>query len=668
MRGFFSKIQYGIVALSLVLTHHTAAQDGAELRDLQVNPRLINTPPTPVRKSANPLLLPFFDDFSSLRSPYPNPALWQDNKVFINTNFPLFPPTIGVATFDALDANGYLYAEASSGLFSADTLTSQPIRLDSVFSPVSRGLTVGDSIYLSFYFQPGGGLGDVMSGTQRGRAPVSNEEFLLEFRSSADSAAGWDLIWSVNGQTLEEFCPLCARDTADQLKTYFRQVMIPIVDEKYLYNGFQFRFRNRSVIDPTWQVGAGQWHLDYVYLAHNRSANDVFSEDIAFVDRAARVLKDFQAMPAKQFRAETDLVDRIPLIFRNLGQMPRTTEYQYRIFNQTTGEVVDSTDISDISRPNVYPFHTHGFNAQDVDGNSEEMLNPRLTYTFPNVTNPSTFTIQHIWERQGSEDFCATNDTMEHTVRFENYYAYDDGTPEVGFGFGGDNASHSEFAYRFPLRVSDTLVAIKIWFSHPPLSDNDMSRAFFNFAVWAVDNDLPGQEIFVGERLVPVYDDTIGFHTYILERPVILPEGPFFIGFQQQSNAFLNIGFDQNNNAENSMFQWLLPHNEWLPVLLYGSVMMRPVFGTLTPTGICERGVVADKITVYPNPSDGVLFVESSENVVNTYEIYDLSGRRLMQRAIEDTHFSITLPEPTGTYILVLHTAKGLVSKKVVRR
>jgi hypothetical protein len=196
-----------------------------------------------------------------------------------------------------------------------------------------------------------------------------------------------------------------------------------------------------------------------------------------------------------------------------------------------------------------------------------------------------------------------------------------------------------------------------------------MDQAHFNFAVWEAEDDTtPSRQIYIGERETPTYNDTIGFHTYVLGSPIILPEGSFFIGFQQQSNTFLNIGFDQNNNAENRMFLRNI-HNEWLPIFYYGSVMMRPIFGTLAPpSSICERRVIAENIAVFPNPSDGIIFIESPENAVIIYEIYDLNGRRLQQRTQKSTQFSITLPEHSGIYILLLHTEKGVVSKKIIRQ
>ena len=78
--------------------------------------------------SADTLALPFFDDFSG-HSIFPDSKKWMDNYVFINNTYSDRQITAGIATFDALDNTGRLYADATSSGFEADHLTSQPINL-----------------------------------------------------------------------------------------------------------------------------------------------------------------------------------------------------------------------------------------------------------------------------------------------------------------------------------------------------------------------------------------------------------------------------------------------------------------------------------------------------------------------------------------------------------
>jgi len=680
MRTFFSKIKFCFFVVLIGLTQLTTAQEcGVVVHHLDVNPVLVNAANRETRitlfaeSERPPLKLPFFDDFSNIRSPFPNDSLWEDNMVFINASFPLFPPTIGVATFDALDANGRLYEHASSSPFGADTLTSRPIRLDSIFDGSPRELTSADSVFFSFYFQPGGGFGSIFSGNVRGRAPRRGDLLILEFRNDA---AGWDIVWISdsakywslpNVRTLESFCPLCVIDTVeDRKKDFFRQVAI-LVPEAYFHNGFQFRFRNISSLDPPQHrpVGAqngGQWHIDYVRLNAYPNGFNRFLPDIAFVHQGDRVLRYFQAMPANQFQGQEDLVSQIPILFRNLDTIWHTIEYNFQITGpgHFWSAAVANTDVE--------PFYTHGFNY------NTDIYFFQRNFQLPSNPDSGVFYFHHILTSINRDDINRSNDTMIQTVHFGNYFAYDDGTPEAGFGFSRQVTwPFSEFAYRFPLRVADSLVAIQIWLNHTTESNPNTS---FNLAVWSENNGNPSQNpIFEGERLFleSLYGDTIGFFTYWLDAPLPLDSGDFFIGFQQDNNFFLNIGFDLNNNASNRMFR-RFQRGQWQQIYNYGSVMMRPVFGTSESipqsTNILDRdeNVDVSKIRVFPNPSDGTIFVESPENVVNRYEIFDLNGRRLLQRTINSTQFSIDLPQNPGFYILVLYTENGIVSKRVVRR
>src|SRR5687767_6429149 len=62
------------------------------------------------RRSAITLQLPFIDDFSySTKQIYPAQGRWTDEMVFINSGMGRNPQSIGVATFDGLNKNGYPY-------------------------------------------------------------------------------------------------------------------------------------------------------------------------------------------------------------------------------------------------------------------------------------------------------------------------------------------------------------------------------------------------------------------------------------------------------------------------------------------------------------------------------------------------------------------------------
>ena len=106
------------------------------------------------------LSLPFIDDFSYDSHQVDN-DLWMESSVFVNRTYPINPPTIGVATFDGLDANGFARDfSPSTSSEPSDTLLSQTIDLSGI-----------SSAYFMFYYQAKG-MGD---------APQQLDKLVLEF-------------------------------------------------------------------------------------------------------------------------------------------------------------------------------------------------------------------------------------------------------------------------------------------------------------------------------------------------------------------------------------------------------------------------------------------------------------------------------------------------------
>ena len=131
------------VLLAIFMMGILALQAQEHISVLESNP-LLQTKQKQIPKMRTSLTvsLPFLDDFS-YNSYFPNNLLWEDSAVFINRSYPINPVTIGVATFDGLDANGMAYdISASTQGKRADSLTSKAIDLSAV-----------DSAYLLFYYK-----------------------------------------------------------------------------------------------------------------------------------------------------------------------------------------------------------------------------------------------------------------------------------------------------------------------------------------------------------------------------------------------------------------------------------------------------------------------------------------------------------------------------------
>jgi len=180
----------------LILFVFTSIRAQEQLVPMSLNPALLHQKSsikTWTKGSAvEAVRLPFIDDFSYNRLT-PAPKLWSNNHVFINKSYGINPPSIGVATFDAVNDTGNVYAHANQFPFIADSLTSNKIRLDSVFGAFNQALSPADSVYFSFFFQPQG----------LGNPPEEWDSLILQFYNPA--SASWSLVWEHEGMSLDSF-------------------------------------------------------------------------------------------------------------------------------------------------------------------------------------------------------------------------------------------------------------------------------------------------------------------------------------------------------------------------------------------------------------------------------------------------------------------------------
>jgi hypothetical protein len=72
-------------------------------------------------------------------------------------------------------------------------------------------------------------------------------------------------------------------------------------------------------------------------------------------------------------------------------------------------------------------------------------------------------------------------------------------------------------------------------------------------------------------------------------------------------------------------------------------------------------------VMVFPNPSNGMVYVRAESQQLQELQVFDLSGRMLLQQNISETESSIDLSGyNAGTYILRLTTSNGVETSKIV--
>jgi hypothetical protein len=121
---------------------------------------------------------------------------------------------------------------------------------------------------------------------------------------------------------------------------------------------------------------------------------------------------------------------------------------------------------------------------------------------------------------------------VEFVQKFSNYYAWDDGSAEFGYGLSGQGAEVARLAYRFVGFKRDTLRAVMMYFNR---ALNDVNQVPFDLAVWNNRNGQPGDLLFRQENinLMPYFDGLNRFHTYMLDEAVALPVPSMLDGFRQ---------------------------------------------------------------------------------------------------------------------------------------
>jgi hypothetical protein len=552
------------------------------------------------------LELPFFDDFAN-SFVYPDSSKWIDKFAFVNTDFAIDLLTIGVATLDAINEFGVVYTHLpslSSGV--ADYLTSKPINLN---------YAIEDSIYLSFYYQAGG----------YGNSPELRDSLVLQF-STPDTA--WHSVWNIGGGAIMDS---------------FKLVMIPIRDEYLLKKGFQFRFLNYASLstnyEPSWISNTDHWNIDYIKIDTARMFSDTLANDVAFIKNFSTMLLDYESVPWNHYKQDTaNLInDTLNFIYKN------SWDDTYNINRQV--EIVDlyGTDAGfsmlDDSE-NILPFETIEYNRN-------------IPYVFNSDSQDSAkFMIKGFLKTDltANRHMYRWNDTIRYYQNFSNYYAYDDGTAEKGYGITGQGTANASLAYQFVPLVSDTLRGVNIFFNQVL---NEGNRKYFYLTVWADNNGIPGDTLFQKVGVIPEYSDEInGFLYYPLDTALFI-DTTFYVGWVKTTDDMLNAGFDLNRKSNNHVFYNV--SGEWVVSQIEGALMVRPVFGKDPMPDISEIKPIVTKcgFELYPNPATDYLNI-SSALPFEGVDIFDSIGKLIFSG---DNSESINIESfPSGLYFVKLRS------------
>jgi hypothetical protein len=625
-----NRLKYLYFSFSLFVCAELAAQN---LQGLQENPvikkHLIDQPYKLKSAEDSPLLtLPFFEDFSII-SVFPNPAKWTDRDAFINSTFDVDPISIGVATLDAIDENGNLYA-LTNWPTSSDRLTSQKFDLSSFAFPT-------DTVRFSFFFQCGG----------KGEIPELSDSLLLEFYSPI--AQTWKTVW----------------DTTMKYYSDFQQVILT-VDSNYYKSGFRFRFRNYTSLSPE-DVDGGDgalsnvdcWNIDYIMMNTNPISEHRSINDITLTEPPRRLLGFYEIVPWLHMKEAKEAValNYINFSIRNLELQgnARYVDRNYYVKNLLDGSVISYHKVGNEFPPNSLTKRLDEFFISlipDEEDDSKEGLLEVVSYLEPTA---------------GQE---LQNDTTRTILNFKDYYAYDDGSPEYGFGIAGPSMSGALMACRFRVFKQDTLRAIDMLFNK---TRNDFNAdKGFQLCVWKDKAGKPGERLFISPEIyypgtspnIPV------FKRFVInsEEDLIITDTTVFVGWQQETEEFLNLGYDLSRNNLSRVYinvggNWFSPGSSMIP----GTMMIRAVFGSKdVVVSNPEIPEAASDVVLYPNPVSGILHIRSDETLVKRISIFDISGRLIIQDNSMQKTLDVSCLSP-GMYQVVLTTGQEqLINHKII--
>lgn len=518
--------------------------------------------------------------------PDPN-AFYIDRSVYINNTLGIDPPSIGVATFDGLNEFGRAYDINNSFRLQADRLTSVPIDLTSL---------PDTNVYFSFFYQPQGLSIDKLE---------PEDSLALDFFNA--NTQKWINVWGTPGFS----------------STTFDQAIIK-VPNRFHQNAFQFRFRAYAESSGNFD----NWHIDYLYLDHNRSEGDTLYNDVAYQFDAPSLLKDYTAMPWFHFNTNPALYMSDTAITSVINNSTIDQEVRNKIV------ILDENSTTD-----YYQFPSNINNVVNLPSGIRFNFRYPIDFAFPaaDVNSEVVFNSRYdvrINQQGGNTDFIRANDTVIGKTILKDYYAYDDGTAETAYGVNAANGSEGFVAYmavEFNIPQPDTVGALQMYFVPRGV---DVSQQSFQLVIW---NSLnPPNILFITPfSYNPEESDDNGYLTYNFDSLVLVNQ-TFYAGIRQVGKFSLGMGYDLNNNHRDKIFisdngfNW---DNPTQGKIRDGSLMLRPIFRrTGKGVGIKEFKPNTVDFKVYPNPADQFIIIELDQNkMISQWSIYDQQGRIVSQ-------------------------------------
>ena len=542
--------------------------------------------------------LPFWDDFSIINtnnkwSKYDNKSI----KNYGNNN----APSINVIEFDGLDSYGTPYNH-TNGYGESDVLISSAINIENYIN--------NNTIYMSFFW----------NFNINGELPDYQDSLKLEFLNSNQS---WEMVWFTVGG-IENF------------KGNNFQYEIINVGDKFLHDNFKFKFSNIGNSEGPFD----SWVIDYIYINNDRSIFDSTFIDRTLTNLNSKIFSEYVSIPIDHFENSIEILDSMEISIKNLDSNIQPINYFFKAFSNDTDESIDIISGEELS-PILNGFETRSIKTGKVDitrfNTDKDSLNLNLIFY---ITSG---------DLSSENKNYLNNDTSYSSIKFSNFYSYDDGEAEYAAGL---NQKNSELVVKFYTLQQDTLTHLAILFS----SINNSYNGDINLVGY---KNIDQEKLFDQRENIDSNNKII---TFKLKNPLIIKD-TFFIGFKQNSDTFLPVGLDKNNESNDKIFfkvdgRW--NQNE----VINGSFIIRPIFaktdGLITKVDKSEK-----KIIVYPNPSGGSVYFDQK---IDKLFLVDLKGKVVSKvyKNVDNINLNHLVE---GTYYIIINiNSKTTINKLIIKK
>jgi len=591
-----------IIAFALILSPVSSFAQFIQL-PTPVYPQKTSLKSPSFRIQAEPLTLPFWDDFSNSQL---DTNKWIIEGATLSTTVANAAPSVGALILDGIDERGRPYSTVQFEQGFADRITSRTINLSGL-NP-----TEANSVYLSFFWQSGG----------KAEIPDPNDFILLQF---LDQDSLWVNVWEQSGGlTAEEF--------------FFTQEAIKVLPQ-FLHEGFQFRFQIQGRRSGPFD----SWILDYIFLHKNRVESDLSFPDRALTLSNTRPFEKYAALPLFLLKKDPDLLwNATANEFKNLDKGFRAMEYSFEIREKESQSIVTSINSNTPFNPVPIAQERRAFTSNPIPGvplPEEEMDYELISYLvtgdrFLNgVENGVAVTYPEV-------DF-RINDTVRTTLPLRDFLAYDDGSVDYSAGI---NQRSGMLAVRYEVNSTVYLKGLSINFTN-----FTQLGGVIDLMVW---KELDQEPIYKKEVFIPIKASLNEFGYFEIDKNIEI-NGIFYIGFTQFINDFLYVGLDKtyDNGGEiffNATGSWVQNETVEGSLMMRAHVMESPPFENESEASV--------PLKVFPNPVLDILFIEGKVGTVN---IYDPMGRNIILPISENEKGKSVNFEGMQRGIYVLKTTIG---------